>query len=255
MDELKAIARECRREIIKFKTKTGNGHLASSLSLVEILVSLYFDNETWFDHKRDLIVFGKAHGGPAVYPLLARLGYFNFDELEKYCLPEGILRLHPDQSIPGCTYVGGSLGNAVGFAAGKAWANKDQRIVLIMGDAELYEGSVWESLMFIAHQRLENLLIIIDRNKLGILGETEQLLRLEPLNLKFESFGFSVEEVDGHDFLSLRQTLKDVPRSCTVLLAHTIKGKGIDFMEGKAEYHTIIPKDQEQINKILESLN
>ena len=126
-DSLIEKAKYARKEIIRFKTNTGSGHLASSLSVVDTLVSLYYDNKTFFNHKTDKIIFGKAHGGPAVYPILADLGYFSASELEKYCKPEGILRLHPDQTIPGCEFVGGSLGNAIGYAAGLAWADRGKK--------------------------------------------------------------------------------------------------------------------------------
>ena len=127
---------------------------------------------------------------------MADLGYFDQAELGKYCTPEGILRLHADASIPGCPYVGGSLGNALGYAAGAAYQS-DQEVYIILGDAELYEGAIWESLIFIAHHNLKNLHIIVDRNGLGILGATEELLKLEPLADKFTSFGFEVATIDG----------------------------------------------------------
>lgn len=247
-------AKSVRREIVKFKTSTGNGHLASSLSLVDILVSLYYDEQTNFVHERDTIIFSKAHGGPAVYPILADLGYFSPEELKKYCRPGGILRLHTDKSIPGCEFVGGSLGNALGYIAGLAWANRHKNYIIILGDAELYEGSIWESLIFIAHEKLKNLLIIVDRNGLGILGETEKLLKLEPLLDKFISFGFNTTIIDGHNFDEMRDIFSISPLTPSVVIAKTVKAKGIPFMENKAEYHTIIPRDKEVITQILENL-
>ena len=185
---------------------------------------------------------------------MAELGFFDESELEKYCRQGGILRLHPDQSIPGCEFVGGSLGNGIGYAAGMAWSQKNRRFVVILGDAELYEGSVWESLIFIAHQKLSNLLIVVDRNGFGILGETEKLLRLEPLVDKFESFGFEVNRGNGHDFQFLNQAFSKVPQNPTVIIADTVKAKGVDFMENKAEYHTIIPRDPDVVASMLENL-
>ena len=252
--DLQAKANFVRREIIKFKTETGNGHLASALSIVDVLVSLYYDDFTWFDHKQDEIVWGKAHGGPAVYPILSDLGYFKESELEMYCRPGGILRLHPDKSIPGCNFVGGSLGNGIGYAAGLAFANPHKKYVAIRGDAELYEGAVWESLILINHFQLTNLLIIVDRNGLGILGATEELLKLEPLEKKFTSFGFNVVIGDVHDFTKLRSILKTPPVMPTVFIAETVKSKGVLFMEGKAEYHTIIPRDFVVIEQMLDGL-
>lgn len=248
-------AKMVRREIIKFKTSTGIGHLASSLSIVDILVSLYYDERTLFRHDHDKLIFGKAHGGPAVYPILGDLGYFPLNELDKYCLPDGILRLHPDKSIPGCEYVGGSLGNAIGYAAGLAWSNQENNYYVLLGDAELYEGSIWEALIFISHFQLKNLTIIVDRNGMGILGETEKLLKLEPLIDKFKSFGFVVSKINGHDFDELGSFFSVKPQSPTVLIADTIKSKGVLFMENKAEYHTIIPRDKDVIRDMLEKLN
>jgi transketolase len=198
-------------------------------------------------------MFGKAHGSPSIYPILADLGYFPKDELEKYCRPGGILRLHSDWTIPGCHFVGGSLGNGIGYASGLAQAQPDKNIYIIMGDAELYEGSVWESLMYISHHNLSNLRIIIDRNGLGTIGETEKMLKLEPLHDKFQSFVNDVAEIDGHDYDSLRGVFSN--QSPQVVIAKTTKGKGVSYMEGKWEYHTIVPSSEEDIKIGLENLS
>jgi len=255
IEELIKEAKWTRLQIFKFKTNSGFGHLASCLSSVEILVSLYLDKATFFDIEHDRIIFGKGHGSPAVYPILSKLGYFPEDELEKYCKPDGILRLHSDFSIPGCFYVGGSLGNGIGFAAGLAIARPWQNFVVLLGDAELYEGSVWESLLFINHHNLKNVLIIVDRNKFGILGNTEETVKLNPLNAKFEAFGYEVVEVDGHDLSQLRNVLSNKPVKPKVIIANTIKGKGVSYMEDKYEYHTIIPSSTEDIKKGISELS
>ena len=130
-----------RKEIFKFKTKTGIGHLASSLSCVDIIVSLYKDSRTTFDHNKDMLLFSKAHGSPSVYPILAELGVIEKEELDRYATPEGILKLHSDGSIPGCYFVGGSLGNGIGYASGVAFCDKSAGVYVILGDAELYRGS------------------------------------------------------------------------------------------------------------------
>ena len=246
--DLEKIAKYVRKEIFKFKTKTGNGHLASCLSTVDVVVSLYYDSNTEFNHNNDIIIFSKAHGSPAVYPILADLGYYSKEELNKYCTPEGILRLHSDQSIPGCHFVGGSLGNGIGYAAGLALGDKTKNIYVKLGDAELYEGSVWETMMFIAHHNLTNIKLIVDRNQLGILGATEELLKLEPLVDKFKSFGFETLNIDGHDYDELRESLNKQSNKPVAIIANTIKGKGVSYMEGKYEYHTIIPKNEQDIN-------
>jgi transketolase len=253
---LEAKAKAFRKEIFKFKTRTGNGHLASCLCTVDVLVSLFYDEETLFDPKKDKVIFSKAHGSPAIYPILADLEVIPKDELDKYCRPEGILRLHSDQSIPGCYFVGGSLGNGIGYAAGRAKANPDSNIYVIVGDAELYEGSVWETLLFIAHHKLKNIRVIIDRNYMGILGKTEELVALEPLKDKLMAFGFDTEEIDGHNYDQLRNAFNYEPvHRPLAVIARTIKGKGVSYMEGKYEYHTIIPKSKEDVEQGLKELS
>lgn len=243
--ELEQIAKTVRKELFTFKTRTGAGHPASCLSLVDIVVSLYHDDATAFDHKKDVLIFSKGHGSPVLYPVLSNLGYYSKAELDKYSSPEGILRVHSDGSIPGCHFVGGSLGNGIGYAAGIALAKPDANIYVILGDGELYEGSVWESLMFIAHNSLSNITLIIDRNGLTTLGSTEELLALEPLEDKFKAFGFDTHSIDGHDFEALRGAFGSHSKRHRAIVANTIKGKGISFMEGKWIYHVIVPKGEE----------
>jgi len=251
---LEKIAKSARKRIFNFKTKSGYGHLASCLSCVDILTSLYFDKETDFDHEKDEVIFSKGHGSPAVYPMLVDLGYIEETELDRYCTPEGILKLHADNSIPGCSFVGGSLGNGIGYAAGLAYGS-EKRIVTILGDAELYEGSVWESIIFIAHHNIKNLTLVVDRNAMGILGKTEDLLKLEPLREKFDSFGLDVTVIDGHNFDELRAAFSTESERPRVIIANTIKGKGVSYMEDVWQYHTIIPKSDEDIQIGIEELS
>jgi transketolase len=254
-EELKSIAKQTRLEVFKFKTSSGSGHLASSLSCVDIVTSLYYDKEVEFNPHEDYLIFSKAHGSPAVYPILADLGFYDKSELDKYCRPGGILKLHSDASIPGCHFVGGSLGNGIGYAAGLALGKRDKKVFVILGDAELYEGSVWETLIFIAHHNLKNVVLIIDRNKYGILGATEEMLKLESLKDKFDAFGFDTLEIDGHDFDDLRSSLTHKSDKPIAIIAKTIKGKGVSYMEDKYEYHTIIPKSESDIKQGIEELS
>jgi transketolase len=253
--DLELLARKFRRQIFEFKTTAGTGHLASCLSIVDILVSMYIDEATPFNPKRDAVLFGKGHGSPAVYPVLAHLGIISMDSLQHYCQPNGILRLHADATIPGCSYVGGSLGNALGFAAGLATANRQKKVWVVLGDAELYEGAIWESLLHISHHKLNNLIVVVDRNGLGILGHTEEICALDSLREKFKSFGFGVDEVDGHSFMELREAFSHQPGTPHVVIANTTKGKGVNFMEGIPEYHTIIPSSTADIERGLASLS
>ena len=252
--ELEIKAKDARKKIFQFKTNSGAGHLASCLCSVDFLVSLYYDKRTDFDHKEDIMIFSKAHGSPALYPILVDLGYVGKEELEKYCQPDGMFRLHSDNTIPGCHFVGGSLGNGVGHAAGLAYTT-DKKVYVVLGDAELYEGSVWETLLFVAHHNINNLHLIIDRNGMGILGKTEELLKLEPLEEKFKSFGFDVETVDGHNFEDLRKTFSTKNDRPKVTIANTIKGKGVSYMEDVWQYHTIIPSEKELLETGLKELS
>lgn len=252
--KLEEKAKWVRKEVFKFKTQTGIGHLASCLSCVDMLVSLYYDEATLFEPGKDVVLFSKAHGSPSVYPILADLGYFDKSELDKYCTPEGILRLHSDHTIPGCYHVGGSLGNGLGYAAGLAYES-DKEVYVVLGDAELYEGSIWESLIFIAHHNLNNMHLIVDRNMMGILGKTEELLKLEPLEEKFKSFGFHTTTIDGHSFDELREELSLKYEKPNVIIANTTKGKGVSYMEDVWQYHTIIPKEKDLLDIGMEELS
>jgi transketolase len=255
LEQLEISAKNVRREIYKFKTKSGLGHLASCLSCVDILVSIYLDEESLFDQNHDRVIFSKGHGSPALYPILSALGYFPSAELELYCRQDGILRLHADYSIPGCFFVGGSLGNGIGFAAGLALARPWQNFYVILGDAELYEGSVWESIIFISHHNLKNVILVVDRNKYGILGSTEEILKIEPLENKFRAFGLQSSRLDGHDLSALRTFFSSESDRPRILIADTVKGKGVSFMEGKFEYHTVIPSDPIQVELGLKELS
>lgn len=246
IQNLQEKAKYVRRELFDFKTTSKVGHLASCLSCVDILVSMYYDDLTTFNPRHDEIIFSKGHGSPSVYPILADLGYIDKTELNKYGRQGGTLKMHADNSIPQCQFIGGSLGNGIGYAAGRGfYKNKD--IYVILGDGELYEGSVWESLIFIAHHKLNNLRLIVDRNELCILGATEEIGQLNPLKDKFESFGFNVLECNGHDFFELNDVLSRKPKTPEVIIANTVKGKGVSYMEGQWRYHTIIPNNPEQI--------
>ena len=210
--ELREKAKWVRREIFDFKTRSKIGHLATCLSTVDILVSLFYDSYSLFDPDNDEIVFSKGHGAPTMYPILADLKYFPMEELAKYGTKNGILPMHCNYKIPGCQFVGGSLGNGIGFAAGRGY-DKDRDIYVILGDGELYEGSVWETLLFISHHNLNNIRLIVDRNQLCILGATEDMVKLNPLPEKFKAFGYEVEEIDGHNFRQIRHIFAHKPQN------------------------------------------
>ena len=234
--ELSEKAKQTRKEVFKFKTSSGFGHLASCLSCVDIVTSMYYDKNIEFDPKHDYLIFSKAHGSPAVYPILADLNFFDRSELDKYCRPGGILRLHADGSIPGCHCVGGSLGNGIGYAAGLAKANPSKKVFVVLGDAELYEGSVWESMIFIAHHNLYNIKILIDNNKIQSFGRTKEILNINYKKV-FASLNYITEEVNGHFVKDILKKINKKRKYPLFLICNTIKGRGLKNTEDKLESH------------------
>lgn len=247
-----------RHLVFEMVMKSKRGHLPSSLSCVDILVALYYGHVLRYTagnssvDQRDRLVVSKGHAGMAVYPILADIGFIDHCEFGKYAQAGGALRMHADPSIPGVDSVGGSLGHGLGLAAGFALAAKkdgrDQKSFVILGDAECYEGSVWETAIFATHYQLDNLIAVVDRNHLAILGETEALLKLEPLEGKFQSFGWNTLTADGHSYESLlgafSQISKTQPSVPSVIIADTVKGKGISYMENRHEWHNRFPDEK-----------
>lgn len=234
------------------------GHIPSSYSCVEILLSLYYGNVARYtrgrpdDPDRDRIIVSKGHAAMALYPILADIGYFPHAELERFAQPGGMLGMYADLRVPGIEGISGSLGHGLGMGAGFSLAarhnDRDYRTFVVLGDGECYEGSVWETAMFAAHQGLDNLIAIVDRNGLCILGQTEQLLRLGDLEAKWRSFGWYSVSVDGHSFQSLLDAFGLVGKTGgkpLAIVANTVKGKGISFMEGRAEWHNRMPDDEQ----------
>lgn len=247
-----------RKEIFEMVIKVNQGHIASSYSQCEIVISLFYgsilrykrNNPNYKD--RDRLIISKGHSAMGIYPILADIGYFNKKELKKYGTPDGILRIYGDKSIPGIDATSGSLSQAPGIACGFCLAakrdNRDIRSFLVLSDGEHYEGSLWESAMFAAHNKLDNLICIVDRNKQIILGKDSECLDLEPLNKKWESFGWNVHEVDGHNYDDLLHALnksKIQNGKPTVIIANTIKGKGISYMEDVTRWHNTMPNKNE----------
>lgn len=244
-------ASQIRLDILNAIKKASKGHIGGSFSIVDILVTLYYgkilknnpDNPKWED--RDRFLLSKGHAGIALYCVLADLGFFNKEELS-YLNNGKMLGEHPDHFIPGVEVISGSLGHGLSIAAGMSLADKfdnkiDRKTFVILGDGECYEGSVWEAANFAAHHKLTNLCAIIDRNRLITHGSTEDINTLEPIKDKFVSFGWNVHEIDGHNFNDLLNFFKSVPQNKIekpiALIAKTIKGKGVSFMENNAAWH------------------
>lgn len=239
-----------RRAIVEMLGKAGGGHIGGSLSVVEILVLLYEvvmridpSRPNWPD--RDRLVLSKGHACAALCPVLAGCGFFPSELLETFNKLDSPFGMHPDMhKIPGCDMSTGSLGHGLAVGLGMAMAGRadkrDYRVYVVLGDGECSEGSVWESAAVAAHYQVGNLVAIVDRNRVSLDGNTDDIMSLEPLADRWRSFGWHVAEADGHDFRQLHsaiQSASDVWSRPTVVIAHTIKGKGISFMEGKHEYH------------------
>jgi transketolase len=246
-----------RRALWDMVMRQRKGHIPSTYSCTEIMVSLYYggvakvtpDNPD--DPNRDRIIVSKGHAAMVQYPILADLGYFDESELERFTEPGGLLGMYADFRIPGIEGISGSLGHGVGMGAGFALAarqdGRDYKTFVIVGDGECYEGSIWESAMFAAHHKLDNLVTIVDRNELCILGKTEDLLELGDMEAKWQSFGWETVAVDGHSFDELMSAFGKMGKTNgkpLAIIANTLKGKGISFMEGRSEWHNRMPNDE-----------
>jgi len=243
-------SKDIRRSIIKMVEAGGRGHIGPAMSLVEMLRVLYdsflryrSDEPLWPD--RDRLILSKGHGCLALYATLAHKGFFPQDELVTFGKANSRLGGHPEwRKIPGIEASTGALGHGLPIGVGMALAAKirkqDYRVVVITGDGEINEGSVWEAAMSAAKHKLSNLSVFVDYNKLQAYGPTCEVLDLEPLTDKWRSFGFQVEEVDGHDVNALEHLMTRLPLNSqkpTAVICHTIKGKGLPFAESNAEWH------------------
>jgi len=247
-----------RKEIFEMVIKVNQGHIASAFSQCEIVISLFYGNIMNYKlgnpnyDLRDRFIISKGHSAMGVYPILSDIGYFEKNELSKYGTPEGILRIYGDKSIPGVDSTSGSLAQAPGIACGFALASKHDKkniyTYVILSDGEHYEGSLWESAMFASHHCLDNLIFIVDRNRQIILGDSEDCLKIEPLSDKWKSFGWNVFEVNGHNFSEILTALKKAKKpnkKPNLIIANTIKGKGISFMENVTRWHNTMPNKKE----------
>jgi len=269
IEELKKIANLIREDIITTGRDCEVGvHLGGNLTLAEIMAVLFFykakldpKNLTWKD--RDRIILSKGHGNVALSSAMARLGFFDLEELKKFDTFNSMLSMHIDKHrMPGVEISSGSLGHglsvAVGAALGAKMDKADWKVYCIISDGELMEGSVWEAIMSAGHFRLDNLTVVVDRNGFTIDGNTEDNMTLEPLDKKFESFNWDVSVVDGHDIGELVDVFDSPTREQKpkVIIAKTIKGKGIPSLEGKPSSHylKIKPEDAEAALALLKSL-
>lgn len=263
--ELKKIANEIRKESLIMVHRAQSGHPGGSLSEADILAGLYFyklrinpKKPNWGD--RDRFVLSKGHASPAYYAALAMKGFFNKKELESYRKINGLLQGHPELSIPGVDYAGGSLGQGVPIANGIALAGKidkkDYKVYVLMGDGESQEGVVWEASMASAFYKLDNLVYILDKNQIQQTGTTKEIMDLGDAVAKWKAFGFNVIEINGHDIQQIVNALDTADKAKgmpTMIIANTIKGKGVSFMELNPKFHGKAPNDEE-FKKAMEEL-
>ncbi|MDP2937328.1 MAG: transketolase [Dehalococcoidia bacterium] len=266
LEELERIAKTLRRDIVTMIGRAASGHPGGSLSTVEILTSLFFNvmrhrpsEPKWPD--RDRFILSKGHGAPALYSALAETGYFPMEWLSTLRRLGSPLQGHPDMNrVPGVEFSTGSLGQGLSVATGMALAarmdKRDYRVYALLSDGECQEGQTWEAAMFAGHHELDNLTVMVDANGCQLDGFICSILDLDPLPAKWKAFGWHTLEVDGHSISELLAALeearstKGVP---TAIIAHTIKGKGVSFMENNNEFHGKAPSP-EQVARALEEL-
>ena len=264
--ELRKKAIQIRKDILIMLEKAGSGHTGGSLSLVEILLALYCgkvkhkpEDPDWAG--RDKVLLSKGHGCPALYAILADQGYFPREELWSLRKLGSRLQGHPQLGLPGIEISSGSLGQGLSIANGMAFADrldgKDAKIYCVMGDGETNEGQIWEAAMTANHYKLNNVCGIVDFNKMQIDGFCCDVKDLEPYAKKWQDFGWHAIETDGHDFKKLLDALNACDRvknKPQVIIAHTIKGKGISFIENQVKWHGIAPK-KDELEKALKELD
>lgn len=259
--ELKKYSTILRKHIIEQVYNAQSGHPGGSLSCADIITVLYFNammvdpkNPQWED--RDRFVLSKGHCSPALYAALAEKGFFPKEELPKFRRIDSFLEGHPSMRyVPGVDMSTGSLGQGISAAVGMAMAgkidNKESNIYALIGDGEIQEGQVWEALMAAAHYKLDNLIVFLDHNHLQIDGKISDVMSPEPVEEKFKAFGWKVVAINGHDHLQIIEAINEAKKSKdkpTMIVAETVKGKGVSFMENEAGWHGTAP-DKEQAEK------
>ena len=265
IDELKMKAREIRRDILDEVYTANSGHLGGALSITDIITVLYFNelnidenNPKWED--RDRLILSKGHCSAALYAALAERGYFDKEHLKTFRKIDSNLQGHIDMNkVPGVDMSSGSLGQGLSIANGIAISakldNKNYRVYCITGDGEIEEGQIWEAAMSSSKYKLDNLCLIVDNNNLQIDGEISNVMSPYPIDKKFESFGFHVINIDGNDInqiIDAFKEAKEIKEKPTCIVAKTIKGKGVSFMENKAEWHGKAPNEEQYIEAMKE---
>ena len=263
--KLKELATKVHLGAVKAVHSASSGHPGGSLSIADALTYLYFEemnvdpkNPKWED--RDRFVLSKGHTSPALYSVLAHRGFFPVDDLATFRQVDSYLQGHPDmKGVPGVDMTTGSLGLGISAACGMALSakinKKDYRVYTMVGDGESQEGQVWEAAMFAAHYKLDNLCVYLDWNGLQIDGKIEEVMNPTPYKEKFEAFGFNVISIDAHDFNQIEaayNAAKECKGKPTVIIAKSIKGKGVSYMEDQASWHGAAPNDEQYAQAVAE---
>lgn len=262
---LKDISKEIRCSILTMVTEAEVGHIGGSLSITDILAALYFkilrinpSNPSWED--RDRLVLSKGHAATALYSTLAFRGFFKKDKLKTFGLLNSNFKVHPDKNkVPGIEASTGALGQGLSIGLGMALAarldNKNYHTYVILGDGETQEGQIWEAAMFASHYKLDNITAIIDHNNVQLMGNVPEIMGIAPVAEKWSAFGWRTLKIDGHDFnqiiVSLQKS-RETKGKPTMIIADTIKGKGVSFMQNTCKWHGNIPTHEEYENALNE---
>jgi transketolase len=253
-----------RKKILKYIKQASAGHTGGSLSCIDILNVLYNDclnvsPQNFSSNLRDRYIQSKGHSVEALFVVLADIGFYPESELDTLCRYQSHFIGHPTKKVPGVEQNTGALGHGLALGVGMAIAGKmdasDFKVYTLLGDGEIAEGSNWEALMAASHYQLDNMVIILDYNKLQITGQNREVMNLEPLRSKFEAFGCAVEEIDGHDIALIKGTLAKAPfekGKPSLIIAHTIKGKGVSYMENSIKWHHGVPNDDQYLQALEE---
>ncbi len=255
VDDMFAVSQELRRDSLEMIFRAGSGHPGGSLSEIDILVALYFGvmnydatNPGW--PERDRFILSKGHASPGFYATLARAGYFDKAELASFRKTDGLLQGHAHPMTPGVEMNSGSLGMGLSFAVGHALAarldGRDYRVFALLGDGECQEGEIWEAAMSAAHHKVSNLVAIVDRNRIQNDRFTDEVMTLEPLGDRWRDFGWNVFRCDGHQHGEILEAIHRATQSGpSVIIADTVKGKGVSFMENNPGFHGRAPNPEE----------
>ncbi len=264
-NDLKALAQKYRKEIFEKMVLINQGHPGSIFSMMDLVVSLYYQEFLRFDKKKkeflDKLIISKGHATAAVYPILRDFGVISNNDWESWGKKDSALRVFGNTSIKGIDITSGSLGHGIGAGAGLALSYQkqslDKNVYVIISEGELYEGSTWEALLFAKHYNLYNLKVIIDVNSLIILGNTKDCINLDSITKKILGLDIICEEIDGHDFNQISKSLDKISKSnnFSCIVANTIKGKGSSIMENKKNWHYWNKINDEQIKKTLDELS